>query len=199
MINKSDSKQNYVMRIPNDLKPMDMLLFRGEGLVSELIMFGHKKNTAFSHVGVVYDSNIIFHSTTLMGNIPDFISGSPFSGVQLNDLRETIKRYNGEVFVRRAIVQLEDRTKFQAQVERFYGTPYEENYGDLVGAEIDTIFDDHSVDFSSVFCSELVAELANKVMSAYLEYPPDEYTPTDCSRAWIGQYGSDIEKIKWKV
>ena len=195
-------KQKYITRFPANLKPMDIILFRGEGTVSQIIMFGHKPGTAFSHVGVIGPDGNLFHGTTLMGQVPDRRKKEPFSGVQLNDLVEAISYYKGEVFVRRLLDPLTDDELdlFKTQFEHFHGLPYEENYDDLINAEIDIpVIDSTTEDFSSVFCSELVAELVEQVKKYYSTLPADEYTPTDCSRYWAGTYSPKIERIKWKV
>lgn len=116
------------------LQSGDIVLFRGRGVISGLILlfcrlFSRFKKVQFSHIGmIVVDAGrvMLFESTTLYGG----------KGVQLKPLSEVLQIYKGGVFVRRLICERDERfyeILFKSVTE-LLGRPYEKNIIELMGA-----------------------------------------------------------------
>ena len=168
------------------MKTGDILLFKGNGLFSALIMAA--PGADYSHVGLYVDhpeyGPCVFESTSL-GTLPDKITGEPICGVQLVSFEDRITTYDGEVFHRPIIGP---RTMVQHQavydfINQYHGTPYEEDNLQLARAELDIFpWHENKPDESSLFCSETVVMCARS--AGLIEddgTPPNEFTPTDCS------------------
>lgn len=174
------------------LQTGDVVLFRGRGIISGLILlfcrlFNRFKGVKFSHIGmVVVDSGrvMIFESTTLFGcdsTYPNPLSGS--DGVQLNPLSERLQTYKGKVFIRQLICErgrFFEQTISDSLVE-LLGRPYEKSLIELMGAaaEIINLFDGHKSDLSTIFCSELISEIFKRQRFLSQSIPPNEYNPSD--------------------
>lgn len=167
-------------------KTGDILLFKGSGLFSALIMAA--PGADYSHVGMFVRhptyGPCVFESTSL-GTLPDKITGKKICGVQLVPFEQRINGYDGEVS-HRPIVGPRTLTQHQAVydfINQYHGTLYEEDNLQLVRAELD-IFPWHrnKPDDSTLFCSETVVMCA-RVAGLIVDdgNSPNEFTPTDCS------------------
>lgn len=164
---------------PN-LKTGDLVLFSGEGLVST----GIKVSTfsKWSHVGMVFEipehDLIMLWESTTMSKMKDFDSGEVLKGVQLVPLSERIKVFNGDIGIRCLKNKL---TKHQLQRvsqlrHEFKGRPYEQNKIELILAALPGHIDE---DLSSLFCSELIAEVLQEIILLSDGRPSNDYNPGD--------------------
>ena len=173
---------NAYKKIRPLLQSGDIVLFRGRGIISGLILLfcslcsRRFKRTKYSHIGmIVVDAGrvMIFESTTLFGS----------DGVQLNPLSERLQTYKGKVFVRRLICERDERFCgiLSRLVSELLGRPYEKDLVELMGAasKIAHLFNGHKSDLSSVFCSELVSEIFKREGFLSQSIPPNEYSPED--------------------
>lgn len=161
----------------------DIILFSGKGVVSGAIKrFSMSK---WSHVGMAlrlpeYDFLLLWEST-MISDIKDFHTGRPVQGVRLVMLSEYVKKYDVDVAVRHLSVErtakmLEGLMRFRKKVR---GRPYEEDMVELIKAAYDGPFGQNVEDFSSIFCSELIAETYQKMGLLSGKIPANEYTPGD--------------------
>lgn len=102
--------------IKNNIKPLDIILFKGDEIVSKTIRLlqriklGVNKENNFSHVGMVVDSTVInkeiypwlednklyIFESTLSGKLSDGIlnvEGKSFFGTQVRDLEQVVNGY----------------------------------------------------------------------------------------------------------
>ena len=151
------------------LQSGDVLLFRGRGVFSTAIIFGQLlegfslHEARFTHVGLVivdtfFDQVLSWESTLTTNREGTRVKGR--SGVQASLLRERLRHYDGQVFVRQLMKplspdQLENLGRFRREVTN---RPYEGQYEELFGAVLDKYVDFKPEDLSSLFCSEMVAE-----------------------------------------
>jgi hypothetical protein len=160
----------------------DILLFQGKGLISAAIM--HFTKSPWSHVGMVIKSDIgvlVWESTTL-SNIPDIVSGKCRKGVQLTSLADRISAYDGIIGYRKLTTERD--ADFHAKLAEFRaecrGKPYEKNRMELIRSALDgKLFAQNTEDLSSLFCSELVAEMYQRWGFMPDSIPSNEYTPAD--------------------
>lgn len=128
------------------------------------------------------DFDIVFcwESTTL-SNTEDVDCGSIFCGVQLVPLSERINKYNGSISYRPLNIPLNEN---QIDIIKGFrkdliGRPYEQKKSTLIKAALKLgKFQD---DISSIFCSELIASVYQKVGLLLSDNPADYYTPADFS------------------
>lgn len=171
--------------IRDDLHIGDLVLFSGKGNISDGIKFFTASK--WSHIGVVvkieeWDSILLWESTTL-SNIADAIDGKSKQGVQTVALSDRIDTYDGDVAIRMLVVNrtpqmIQSMKDFRKEVKN---RPYEQNRMELVKAAYDNIFGANEEDLSSLFCSELVAELYQRMGLLSDDLPSNEYTPADFS------------------
>ncbi len=183
------------------LRTGDIVLFSGKGGLSTGIK--HFTRCKWSHVGMVlaleeFDLHMLWESTTL-SNIADAETGKELRGVQLVPLSERIRRYDGEVAIRRLIVDREPGMGLALAELRqeIKGRPYEENVLELVRSAYDGPFGANTEDLSSLFCSELVAEAYQRMGLLPESLPSNEYTPRDFSskgelKLLLGSIGPEI-------
>lgn len=187
------SRDGHVVYDRGAISTGDILLFSGKGPISQGIKhaqswFKHLNATIakWSHVGVAVvdkelDLVLLWESTTL-GSAKDIISGKTTKGVQLVSLTERLRTYDGEVGLRTLQdVAIDSRriTIMNNLRQSFRGRPYEQNKIELIRSVYDGAFGDNKRDVSSLFCSELVAELYI-AWGLLLRTPPsNEYTPAD--------------------
>lgn len=168
----------------------DLVLYEGASLASDVIQFVTRYR--WSHIGVVvrdevHDQVLVWESTTL-SNLPDFETGVFRKGVQIVPLSERVRSYRGK---RMAIRQLDfdyGREAWEfgqtiADVRReFANRPYEKSLLELARSAINIFKRGQSEDLTSLFCSELVAEVYQRI--GILPEPPmgkasNEYVPGD--------------------
>jgi hypothetical protein len=197
----------------------DLVLFRGSGLISTLILwfcsiFNRFKFTKFSHIGfVVVDSGrvMLFESTTLTYKISASIAyetdkyyeREPLTqkGVRLVPLSELIKLYNGQIWIRRLITP---RTPLMIEQMNQYisvnlGKPYEKHIIELMGSVADDVDWYKEQNNTDMFCSELVAGLYKRwsMLPPSIpsnEYKPDNFAENDLVDDWC--YMTDEQRIK---
>ena len=163
-----------------------IVLFSGNGPVSNLIkvgqgMAGHGHATAmWTHVGIAYRDPItgallLLESTSLSAG-EDILTGTIRSGVQLVSMSTRVAEYDGLVAVRIPTHGPSDEQvlAMAAKMNEFRGRPYEQSKKDLVDAVFDRFGQGDDIeDLSSLFCSELVAEIL-QAMRWIDEYQTDE-------------------------
>lgn len=169
--------------IRDKLQTGDLVFFSGSGLFSNTIkvITGSK----WSHVGMVVriqdiDSVLLWESTTL-GNTPDVHSGELMQGVQLVTLSDKIKRYNGDVAFRLLHFERTYKAK-QALMDMRYELrhrPYEQSAMELINSAVDVLGFDNQEDFSSCFCSEIVAEALQRMGVLENQIAANEFTVVD--------------------
>ena len=173
--------------IRNELKTGDILLFSGQGFISDAIKWITKNE--YSHVGMVlrikgYDYVALWESTTL-GNVPSIFGGKR-KGVQIVQLSQRLKKYRGKVVVRH-LENFEFGQKERAIIRRLRTEvdkkPYEKNIWSLIKSALDKtpLGRNRKKDLSSLFCSELVAEAYTRLGLLPKNEVSSEYTPADFS------------------
>lgn len=161
----------------------DILLFSGTGPISNGIKAGSLSK--WSHVGVaIYspelDVLLAYQSTTL-SKIKDYTDGIHKQGVQVNLLSDVLNTYKGEVAVRNLDVH---RTPEMLRVLSYFrremkGRPYEQSKIELIKSVYDGPFGVNIEDLSSLFCSELVAELYQRWGLISEDIPSNEFVPAN--------------------
>lgn len=163
----------------------DILLFKGKGFFSTLIMAA--PGADYSHVGMFVESPVhgscVFESTSL-GALPDVITGEKINGVQLVPFNERIASYKGDVFHRpiNGLITWTERYAIETFITKYHSTPYEKDNLQLARAELDIFpWQKNEPDDSSLFCSEtLVMCLRDAKLIVDDGVSPNEFTPTDC-------------------
>lgn len=167
------------------LKTGDIVLFSGKGNLSTGIKWFTQSK--WSHVGMVlvlkdFDTVMIWESTTL-SNIKDVETGKAVRGVQLVTLSERLNSYNGDACVRHLNYDvtpemMETLRAFRREVK---GRPYEKSKLQLLKSAYEGFFGTNEEDLSSLFCSELLAEVYQRWELLPEGIPSSEYTPKDWS------------------
>ena len=158
-----------------ELRTGDIVLFSGKSGVSNIIKLA--TFSAWSHVGMVLRlpqsrAAFLWESTTL-SDLKDVIDGVAKRGVQLVLLSERLRRYTGNVRIRRlqgfdvSEDAYYDLMEFRESVR---GRDYEQSRVELIKAAYDGPFGANLEDLSSLFCSELVAEAYQRM--GLLNEPP---------------------------
>lgn len=175
--------------VRSELDTGDIVVFNGSGVISSMIKW--KDKTRWSHVGMVvksvdWDMLLLFESTTL-SKLKDVESRKESQGVQLVPLSERIRSYPDDRVGFRKLLGVNRDTDFTGKVKKFRsdmaGRPYEEDKLELFRSSYDGVFGDNEENLSSLFCSELIAEmyqrlgLLNDVDDKPKGLPSNEYTP----------------------
>lgn len=167
----------------NILDTGDIVLFSGRGVFSAVI----RKYTGckWSHVGTILrpkdmDILLIMESTTL-SNIRDMDTQEFTKGVQVVPFSERCKTYDGDIGFRH--INVARGAAFNKIVNDFRhemkGKPYEEDTLQLIRAAYDGILGTNEKDLSSLFCSELVAELWQRLGWLDNILPSNEFDPSN--------------------
>lgn len=170
----------------DSLNTGDILFFSGNGPISNIIKL--MSNSPWSHVGLLVKSDdldilLVWEATTL-SNVPDLSEGRIISGVQTVDASSRINMFDGSVSVRRfggfvdstMIGKLKD---FRLELK---GKPYESSRWELIKSLVDFGFSkENTEDFSSIFCSEMLAEAFERMGILDGKMPANEYVPRDFS------------------
>lgn len=162
----------------------DVLLFDGASRLSLTLKWFQRSE--FSHVGMVVrppgsDLVMCIESTTL-SNVRDIVNGTGIEGVQLVLLSERLAKYDGTISVRRLLGPRNPQLwpAFDAARHELHGRPYEQRKWNLIRAWVDLPgFPDADTDLSSLFCSELVAELYMRMQLLPPRPSSAEYIPAD--------------------
>lgn len=172
----------------------DIVLFSGTGAVSEVIKVA--SGSPWSHGGrVIMDGNldqVLLWESTSLSPVKDIYDGKVKVGVATVSLSTRIALYDGPVGIRRLskFPMNADRLSTLIHLRRkFRNKPYEKNMLELAAAAIDSDWPiirglvTNTTDLSSIFCSELMAELDMgwKLLPTVQEggEPSNEYTPGD--------------------
>ena len=137
--------------------------------------------------------------STSISKTKDALSGKLVSGVQFTLLSDRLRDYDGRIAVRRLSRDLTDEEllKFRQFRKAVRGRPYEQSRLELARAALDLIGPDNTEDLTSLFCSELLAELYQRL--GWLPEPPhglpsNEYTPKDFAEIIDLQGGVSLGK-----
>lgn len=168
------------------MKTGDLVLFKGNGLFSAIIMALPGAN--YSHVGMIYnhpDHGLCIAESTSVGTTKDVITGGLVNGVQLTPFEERVADYDGEVFLKHSNHTLNDaqRSIFRSEFTRLHLTPYETDNLQLARAELDLFpWHKNEPDLSSLFCSEYCTLMLRKMSVVKSEVVCNEETPSDVGR-----------------
>ena len=181
--------KTYKDDVRDILEPGDLILFSGKKFPSRMIQLGGW--TAWSHVGIVialdgWDTLMILESTTL-SKLPDVLSGEQRSGVQMHRLSERLRTYPGS-FAYRKLIGERTPDVLQSMIDfhkEFGQHPYEESYLELLRAQYDGPGGHNEEDLTSLFCSELVAELYQRMGVISDELESNEYTPKNLAKRMV--------------
>lgn len=158
--------QGIYKEVRNQMKVGDLIAFSGKSNVSNIIKW--KTKTDISHVGMVYDTDItgekrveLIESTSISA-LKDPYKKKFVKGVQRNYLSDVIDSYDGQVYwlpLKRKI----SKGKEAAMLSWLFTTWQEEVDYDAKGAIkaglkiIELLGIERQPDFSTLFCSEMVA------------------------------------------
>ena len=178
------SKDIAYCDIRDKLKTGDLVLFSGKSPIGQFIKLF--SNSKWSHIGMVLkvdevDMLLLWESTTI-NNTPDAFTRKITSGVQTTVLSERLDNFDGEVAVRFLQGDLSPESKLALKKLRDHlrGRPYEQSKVELVNSLMDMIgIEENKEDFSSVFCSELIAEGLQVMGVMSTDAPANEFTPRD--------------------
>ena len=172
--------------IRHHLKTGDLVFFSGKGFVSNMIKLVTRSK--WSHVGIVlnhieFDHVMLWESTTL-SNIPDSETHQKTKGVQLVTLSNRLEVYDGDVMIKRLNRPVQDANLILARLRKeFKNVDYEQSELELVKSALDlTNLDKNEEDFSSIFCSELVAKAYKELGLFPGDIVSNEWTPADFAR-----------------
>lgn len=192
------------------MNPGDIIAFSGKGHFSEIIKWATR--AAVSHVGIVFESKILFGDEAQPGKVVDIfesttlhedpVTGKKISGVQKNRMSDRVKFYDGDIWwlplSRKARAEL-DLRKFanflMHQDDKEYDMPQAVKSAldalDKVPLLGKTTY--NSEDFSAFFCSEL-ATAALEAGGVIKKINASEVTPIDLCRYNI--FGETYYQIK---
>lgn len=196
--------------IRDSLNTFDLILFSGRGFVSSVIKVCSRSK--FSHVGVVIkkedirfrdaefrDGGVILFESTILGNNRDIFFNEHKRGVQFVYFSDKIKNYKGNVYIRQIKIKEEDKegmilklNEFALEVEN---REYERSKLELLFSCIP--FLKLHENLNTLFCSELVAELYQRIglLPDYIQ--SNSYTPNSFSKDLPLEFGKlkDIIQI----
>jgi hypothetical protein len=150
----------------------DQVLFKGKGIISDLICFlsGGDK----SHIGTVIKSEI----GPIMLLESDY--GKNIHGLQLSMLGEKIKAYKGDVFVRflNCPRSVEWYAKLLTYIDEHRGTSYEKGIGGVIEL-LRARFGINKTNERNLFCSEASAGIFKNWGFLPAMVASNDYTPED--------------------
>lgn len=180
--------------VRSQMRPGDVIAFAGKDNFSDLIKWATRSNV--SHVGVVFESKVMFEGETQPGTIVDVMESTTLyvdpetkkrtSGVQRNRLSDRIKYHDGQIWwlplssQARANLNLKKFTYFLLHNDkREYDLPQAILSGIDALDKIGLTYNKEN--FSKFFCSELVAA-ALEAAGVIGNINASEVTPIDlCS------------------
>lgn len=175
--------------IRKKMKFGDVISFSGKGDISNIIKW--KTNSDISHVGMVLENEfiggekrvVLIESTSLV-NLPDIRTKELIKGVQQQHLGQRLFSYDGQAYYHELQVELNGDQKiamynwlFNKHASR---TPYDsvQALGSALDL-LDAFGAENKPDFSSLFCSEMVAKAFKVAGLLDRAYNPSEATPAD--------------------
>ena len=190
-------------KVRNKMKFGDVISFSGKGDISNIIKW--KTNSDISHVGMVLESEfvgiekriVLIESTSLV-NLPDIRTKELIKGVQQQHLSQRLDSYDGQAYYHELRAELTSDQKvamymwlFKKHAQR---TPYDSVQA--LGSALDLLDAfgmENKPDFSSLFCSEMVAKAFKVADLLDYDYNPSEATPAD-----VIKFGFLEERIQIK-
>ena len=164
----------------------DPIFFNGKGFVSAVIKKATDSDVSHIGMAVVAPLNMVLclESTKL-------VDGK--NGVQVNFLSDRIKNYDGSMSTKNLIITRD--TNFYNTLEHGFamirGTPYEKHIMELAFAACKEAI--VGEDFSSIFCSEMVAYFYKLWGCLPADIPANSYAPDEIRDAELirGSYGRE--------
>lgn len=173
------------------MKTGDVIAFSGNSRISKIIKW--KTDSQYSHVGIVMDADakggigkaVLMVESTALCNQPDVLDGKIIKGVQLHFLSNRLDEYDGKAWWLPLKEVLPHYAAFNMQQWlrniRCENIKYDDFQALGTGADI---FDwipgiQNDRDFSSLFCSELVARALQIAGVVNDNINPSEQTPAD--------------------
>jgi hypothetical protein len=172
------------------MKTGDLIAFSGNAGFSNVIKWATKSH--YSHVGIVlkadlgngFGDSILVVESTLETQFLDAHNKQAIKGVQMHWLSKRIESYNGSVYWLQLNTPLapENKAKMEAWLRDTHNQKVPYDYLQIYGAAIDW-FDQvgwtSREDFSTLFCSELVAKALRIAGVIDPNLNPSEKTPDD--------------------
>ena len=198
------AKMEFLKDLP-PLKTGDLLLFSGKGNIPRVIKAVTLNR--WSHVGIVIStpesSEPLLYESTHCNKLKCRYTGVHHSGVQLFSFNDRYEMYPGKVAVRQLQGLELNETDYSAiknTMELLKGKHFEVSKRQLLKAAYDGPMGQNERDLSTVFCSELVAEvLMALAMLDANDGPSNEYVPADFASKKLhvlrGHYGP-LQRIK---
>lgn len=175
---------------------LDILLFSGKGLISyitKLLTF-----SKWSHVGmiIIEDKPLIWECQKL-NNISDHHTKNYKKGLQKVDLHDRIREYEGEVWLRRLLIDRDEIFYEKLKIikkQKFKSKEFCTNFFRLLNAILpESINIGKSRGF---FCSELVALIFIQMKIIGSEIEPSKYNPSDFDTGKLKDLFGPLERIK---
>lgn len=193
-----------------DYRPLaqtgDILLLSAKGPLSAAIR--HFTRSEWSHCALVIvepregipDQVLCWESTT-SSSLRDLDTGRYVRGVQISPLSLRLATFKGRAAVRRLREPASQRElQLLTQIRHeLQGRPYESDICELLLAAYDGPWGLNEPDLSSLFCSELLAEVFQRWGRLEKDLPANEYTPADfaCLHVPPSSHGP-IEPLIWE-
>ncbi len=152
-------QQDTYGNIRQRMQPGDVIAFSGKKILSGAIK--EITNSNVSHVGVVFQSQIIANGTPQPG-ILNQVAEATASGVRFTRLSGMLRNYEGQIWW----LPLSDTARGNLDLETFHnfllhyeGYPYDVQQAGILGLDKLDPFEiiRNQEDFERLFCSELVA------------------------------------------
>jgi len=199
-------KSAKYLSVREKMKPGDVIAFSGKGNFSEIIKWATRSSV--SHVGVILQSKLLIEGEPQKGIFNQVIESTSlngFSGVSISRLSDRIDKYDGDIWW----LPLSDAVRTRLDCKAFYDfllhqekKPYDMPQAvksaldalekvPLLGASVYNI-----EDFSTFFCSELVAA-GLEAGGAIKSINASEVTPIDL--CMFSLYQPDYYQIKGKI
>lgn len=180
----------------NNINELDILLFSGKGLISYITKF--LTFSKWSHVGmIIIDDKPLIWECQKLNNVSDHYTKKCKKGLQKVDLYDRIKDYDGEVWLRRLLMNRDENfyNKLkEIKLQKFKSLEFCTNFFRL----FNTILPE-SIDIGKsrgFFCSELVALIFIQMKIIGSEIEPNKYNPSDFDTGKLKHLFGPLERIK---
>lgn len=167
------------------MKTGDLIAFSGKSKVSNIIKGA--TGSDISHVGMVFESDRtgeyrveIIESTSLV-TLPDNRTGELIKGVQMQMLSQRMDMYEGQVYWQPLKTKLSDarQARMLSWLYCAWAAKIKYDTKGAIRAGIDLLGLEKEPDFSTLFCSEMVAEAYRLAGLLPESYNASEATPAD--------------------
>jgi len=192
-------KQASYADVRDRIRPGDVIAFCGEETASEIIKWATRSSV--SHVGVILRPERLAKGESQQEACDHLMEATP-RGVKIKRLSQRVKHYDGKIWW----LPLSDAIRQRMDLERFHDFLLEQEHKpydvpQAVKSALDALDDDPLLglvtrnieDFSSLFCSELIAA-ALEASGAISHLNASEVTPIDLCRFAI--YQEDYYQLK---